>query len=215
MRPETGRRVQKLLAVATSVSAVFAFGCSGDSGGNGDGDGDGDGDVTPLPDGGPNDTVVGGMITGSNPTVGDFNGMFSVRIGQRSIHSYGLGRSVDAQSFTMSLPPNLPTSALNGSTVGLATPIMFEVGESASFGSLEGSDLDGIIGVSPDHMLVYRAAPFVMQYPWESEFPAGWSCGLCQRGGTGAHTLMPTSCGTLVVEMGTFSTVGACNPFDQ
>ncbi len=185
---------------------MFAVACGGDGG-------DGGGVVEPLPDGGATDFRVSGTLTGTDTRPGDFNGLFSVRIGPSSIHSYGLGRSVDGSTFTMNLPRNLPISALNGNTLGLATIIMTQVDDSISQGQAQRADLQKIIGVSPDHMLVYRSAPNVIQYGWESNFEAGWSCGLCQRGGQGAHTLTPVDCSTLVVEMGTFSTVGACNPF--
>lgn len=171
----------------------------------------------PLPDALSGSFIVPGTIEGDEARPGDLNGLFEVQIGQPCLHSHGLGRSTDGQSFRLPMPPSPPTAAQNGGTTATAFVVMTEIDDSIEAGVADSSDQAKIIGLAPDHMVVYRSAPFVTQFSWEDDFPSGWSCGLCERSPVEgmADSLTPVDCAQVVVEMGDFASVNSCNLFDQ
>jgi len=194
------------MAIALScLIGVGATACSGDSG-------DDDG-VDDLPDAGANDFLVSGNIFGTERRPGDFNGLFTNRDNIGSLHVYGLGRSTDGDRFRLFLPSFLPMEAQNGGTVAVGHIVMTEIDDSLPEGRPSSEDGEKVIGVSTQHMLVYRAAPNVTVFSWEEAFPAGWSCGACMRIPNGTDRLTPSSCETMTVDIGTFQTLEACNPF--
>jgi hypothetical protein len=195
------------------VAVVAAAGCSG---GSGD-DVDARPPVDPLPDAANGSFLVSGQIAGEDARPGDFNGLFIVQIGEAGLHSHGLGRSVDGETFTLPLPASPPTAAQNGNNTATGYIIMTEIDDDLGTGRVEADAQSKIIGVSPDYMAVYRAAPFVTPFPWEDEFPPGWSCGLCQRSPVQGNpdSLTPIDCEDVVVEMGNFTSINTCDLFDQ
>lgn len=194
------------------VGLLTAFACSGDGSTP-------DADATPpLPDALSGSQIVSGTISGADARAGDFNGLFTVSIGQSGLFSFGLGRSTDGVSYSMAMPPSVPIEAQNGGTIALAYVIMTEVGNTIPEGRVaSSSEQDKIIGISPNVMVVYRAAPFVTQFPWEDDFDAGWTCGLCQRAPVinQPDSLTPIDCSAAAVEMGDFSTINVCAPFPE
>lgn len=193
------------------VGLVFATACS-DLGG-----GSGVDAAPPLPDALSGSFIVPGTIEGTGARAGDLNGLFIVQIGQPCLHSHGLGRSTDGQSFRLPMPPSPPQAAQNGGTTATAYVVLTEIDDSIEPGQADSSDQEKIIGLSPDHMIVYRSAPFVTQFSWEEDFPSGWSCGLCQRSPVEgmADSLTPVDCSETVVQMGTFTSLDSCDLFDQ
>lgn len=185
--------------------------CSGGSSGDGV-------DAAPaLPDAPPGAFIVPGTITGDGARAGDFNGLFTVKIGQPSLYSLGLGRSTDGATFRLPMPPSPPTAAQNGGTTATAYVVMTELDDSIENGQISEDVSARIIGISPDHMIVYRSAPFVTQFPWEDQFPSGWSCGLCQQNPVAGmpDSLTPVDCSQTVVKMGNFSSMDSCDLFGQ
>jgi hypothetical protein len=195
------------------VAVVAAAGCSG---GSGD-DVDARPPVDPLPDAANGSFLVSGQIAGEAARPGDFNGLFIVQIGEPGLHSHGLGRSVDGETFTLPLPASPPTAAQNGTTTATGYIIMTEIDDDLGTGRVEADAQNQIIGVSPDYMAVYRSAPFVTQFSWEDDFPPGWSCGLCQRNPVAGNpdALTPVDCEDVVVQMGNFTSINTCDLFGQ
>jgi hypothetical protein len=182
----------------------------------GNGDGDGDGDVDPLPDAAAAGIRVFGTINGVEARAGDVNGLFIVGIGQVGLYAGGLGRSVDGSTYSLPMPTIPSTESQNNSTTATAFIVLTEIDDSFDEGRVEGSDQSKIIGLASDVMVVYNGAPFVDAFGWESQFPAGWSCGVCQRSPVEgvADTLDPRSdCNDVPITMGTFNTVDSCDLF--
>lgn len=174
--------------------------------------------VEPLPDALPGLFRVGGTINGADARAGDFNGLFIVGIGQSSLHSYGLGRSTDGSTYSLPMPASPPMEAQNGGTTATAFIVMTELDDNIGTGQVDGSAQNKIIGLAPDHMIVYRAAPFVTQFSWEADFESGWSCGRCERSPVDGvpDSLAPIEdCSQIAVNMGSFNTVDSCNLFAE
>lgn len=195
------------------AALVALLGCSSNSGGGPDAT-----PVDPLPDALAGLFRASGTITGDGARAGDLNGLFIVGIGLSSLHSHGLGRSTDGATYSLPMPPSPPMEAQNGGTTATAYIVLTEIDDSIPLGPVDGSAQEKIIGLAPDHMIVYRAAPFVTQFPWESQFPSGWSCGRCERSPVDGvpDSLTPLEdCSDAVVNMGSFNTVDSCNLFSQ
>ncbi len=196
-------------SIGFSCLLATALGCSG-------GDSEPDAMVVPsLPDAAPGSFPVSGTLMGAGTQAGDFNVLFTNTDNIGSLHVYGLGRSTDGSRFNLALPASIPAQAQIGGTVGVGHVVMVELDESLPERP-SSSDGRTIIGVSTEHMIVYRAAPFVMQFPWEDNFDVNWGCGQCQRGvGGQPDTLTPIACTEVVVQMGAFGQLNACDPFSR
>ena len=108
--------------------------------------------------------------------------------------------------------------AQNGGTTATAYVVLTEIDDSLPTGQVDGSDQEKIIGLAPDYMIVYRAAPFVTQFSWEEQFPSGWSCGRCERSpvdGVPDNLAPVEACSDVPVGMGSFGTVASCDLFAQ
>jgi hypothetical protein len=172
--------------------------------------------VDPLPDAAAAGIRVTGTINGVGARPGDLNGLFIVGIGQPSLSSYGLGRSTDGSTYSLPMPTSPPMEAQNGGTTATAFIVFTEIDDSLETGLVDSSDQSKIIGLASDVMVVYRAAPFVTQFNWESNFESGWSCGLCARSPVDgvADELDPLpDCSNVALTMGSFGTVDSCDLF--
>ena len=153
---------------------------------------------------------------GPTPGAGDLNGLFVVGIGQTGLQSHGLGRSTDGATYSLPMPVSPPMAAQNNGTTGTAFIVLTEVDDDLGVGPVDSSDQTKIIGLAADVMVVYRAAPFVTQFNWEADFPAGWSCGQCARSpveGVPDQLSPLASCEGVQVTMGTFNNVPSCDLF--
>lgn len=123
-------------------------------------------------------------------------------------YKYGEGTFRDAK-FTVSLPGDVPTEAINSYGIGIGVVALVPPGTPIPDGRVSGGEHDGqatgaeleVLGFTTEYAIIWKTAS-ARDLSWSSSFPVGMSCGICLPAVEGEvfDSFVPIDCSTVKIE---------------
>lgn len=126
-------------------------------------------------------------------------------------YSFGSG-SLSGATFQVTFatdPP--PAEALNSYGVGVGLIVAYQAGTSVPQGKIDFGALEPkLLGLSARHAVIYKKAD-ASTIEWATQFPTGYSCGVCGPPPSGSlfDTYAPVDCSTVKLDL--TGTEESCN----
>jgi hypothetical protein len=155
---------------------------------------------------------VSGPITDIVPAAADVMVAWVVSAGSPDyVYNFGDG-SISGATFMVGFatdPP--PVEALNNGVLGVGVIVLLPPGTKPPAGQIMDWDAieESILGASDSHAVIYRTSG--ANQGWPTNFPLGYSCGICVPMGMGFDDFEPVACDQVEVTGGPESSLDFCN----
>jgi hypothetical protein len=148
-------------------------------------------------------TAQGSISGGTAPAGSKVLVAWSVSSGSPDyVFKFGEG-TVKGGTFVVGALDEPPAEAINSYGLGIGFLVLVDGKVSLPDGKFDEDDLGELFGMSARHAIIWRAETAKDGRTWGSDFPAGYSCGVCVPAPEGEtfDSYAPVDCSKMVIDM--------------